>query len=545
MITTSAFLFSLPLLMPTQMGGGWEFHYQVDLPNHPSFGQCVANAGDVNGDGFDDMVIGAPDSDYANVVGAGTAFVYSGVDGTQLAWLEGPRMNERFGIAVVGMGDVNGDGLADVAIASASPRDQGNVRVLSSVDWSEIFILKGSSVSGVSYGAAIGSMPDINGDGVRELLVGDPDRRGVGDVFIYSGSNGDLLRQHVVWSQAMRFGSSFCNTGDWDQDGVDDYAIGAPLHLQPSSSKGAVLVYSTLTGDLLKRINAPFNIQGFGNDMDLIGDVNGDGFKDLVVGADTNNANLEGNAGAAVVVSGWTGSALHLWEGSERDQRLGYSVAGIGDIDWDGIPDVAVGSPSLNTTTPKAGRVHAYSGKSGKRHAVFQAKDVGSELGTGIANLGDFDWDGTAEFVVTEPGLNRILVASPSKYLAVDQTSLSASTGGILHFDIDFPPPPHLKEYKLLVSASGPGKFYLGTWIPLKYDPFVLQTWTGDYSPLTTLGAQGNLDPLGNATASLVVNADDLAQLVGRSLHFAVVSMRKNAHKADDSSAAIEVQILP
>ena len=549
MLSTSIILSYSALLAFQQNGGGWETYLDLQEPNHPSFGENIANAGDVDGDGFDDIVVGAPWSDYANVGGAGTVLVYSGATGTQLAWIEGGVQNEFMGIGVTSMGDVNQDGLADIAIAAEAPADGGNVRVFNSDDWSIRFTVKGSDYGSDKFGTSICSIPDINGDGRRELMVGDPDYQSRGAVFVFSGANGDLLRQHDAWvsMNEMKFGTCVATVGDWDGDGLEDYAIGAPNETQHFLGLGEVRVYSTATANVIRSFLAYRNVRELGTSIANAGDVNQDGHLDLIVGAPLSEVHGGKERGAAVIFSGADGSVIFNIYGEKDRLELGRSVAGVGDIDWDGIPDLLAGAPGeyLPYNNSRFGRVEAYSGASGKRLAMYRAEELGNELGCSLAMLDDYDNDGHVEFAIGARNDNRILMISPSPYLYVDHDSISASAGGVLSFHADFPTLIHRKEYKLLISTSGQGVFKIGTWIPLKYDDFVFQTWGGDYSPLRELGAQGYLDPRGNAMISLIVDPGVLTAAVGRSLHFAVVAFREGAHDPDDSSAAVEVQVLP
>ncbi len=139
--------------------------------------------------------------------------------------------------------------------------------------------------------------------------------------------------------------------------------------------------------------------QLFGSAVALVGDVDGDGVPDLVVGADGDDT-AGTDAGAAFLVSGVDGSVIHTIDGDTTLEELGSDVAGIGDIDGDGIPDAAVSEFRDSTLGFRTGRVHLISGATGATIQIIEGPELAAEFGSGVSGGGDFDLDGVPDILV-------------------------------------------------------------------------------------------------------------------------------------------------
>ena len=197
------------------------------------FGQSVSGAGDVNGDGFDDLIVGALWDDN-NGSNSGSARVFSGVDGTVLYNFDGDSEDDRFGGSVSGAGDVNGDGFADLIVGASfddnNGIDSGSARVFSGADGSVLYTFNGDSTNDY-LGGSVSSAGDVNGDGFADLIVGAIGIRNngfnSGSARVFSGADGSILYSFDGDSVDDVFGTSVSSAGDVNGDGIADLIVGA------------------------------------------------------------------------------------------------------------------------------------------------------------------------------------------------------------------------------------------------------------------------------------------------------------------------------
>ena len=215
-------------------------------------------AGDVNADGVPDIIVGAFGADPGGLIDAGQATVFSGADGSVIHTFNGSASGDGFGRGVASVGDVNGDGVPDIAVA----RDPttvlpGQTKVFSGRSGALIYTLTGPPKNlGVWVTSRLG---DVNGDGVPDIAVGGPCPQGGGDLArIFSGANGALLRQ---FTGGTCFGSvANVGLGDVNGDGLADVLIGAWL----DGGTGRAFVYSGLDGSVIHQFHGTFSVDRFG-----------------------------------------------------------------------------------------------------------------------------------------------------------------------------------------------------------------------------------------------------------------------------------------
>ncbi|TAJ21961.1 MAG: hypothetical protein EPO68_03985, partial [Planctomycetota bacterium] len=263
------------------------------------FGMSVAAAGDVNGDGLADVVIGADQSPHglgSPPTGAGYARVVSGTTGALLYAFHGDAGDDWFGTAVCGPGDVNGDGYDDIAVLAPQP---------------------GSA----SYPPYVQGTPP-----------------GPGYLRILSGANGAVLTNLVGSGTPGLFGHSMAAAGDVNADGFPDIIVGEIGGLVWGYDPGIARIYSGLDGSLLHQLSVGDDGDWFGNSVDGAGDVDGDGYDDVVVGAPYFGPPV----GLAAVYSGQSGLLIRAWLGNSIADEFGFAVAGAGDVNGDGVPDLVI-----------------------------------------------------------------------------------------------------------------------------------------------------------------------------------------------------------
>ena len=343
------------------------------------FGWSVAMGPDLDGDGFREVVVGAPFVS-TTIFNGGAACVLSGRDFSRMQTLSGVIGNGQFGKSVCWCGDVDGDGLADLAVGAPNAWFGAvpTVYVYSSATWSQLRVLQGSSITFDAFGTALADAGDLNGDGVDDLLVGAPqsDANGAlsGSMLVYSGSDGSLL---------------------WSIDGAAHSELGTSLA--------------------------------------AVGDLNGDGYVDIAVGEPWHDAKyFYDRAGVVEVYSGKDQSVLKKWTGTYYwmyysygyvpvGDQLGIAVGAAGDFDRDGVPDVWAGS--LIGIQSGGAYIDVFSGATGKTLRTMVCRDAHQ---TRAAAIGDADGDGLPEFISVGSTLS-----------SQSQTFVFSSTNGRVLWELD------------------------------------------------------------------------------------------------------------
>ncbi len=341
------------------------------------FGFSGVGIGDVDGDGSGDLAIGAVFEDPdLNSVNAGKVYIASGVSGAVLRVLVSPNQETcgHFGYSLDNTGDVDGDGFDDVVIGAfcedpgARPLNAGRAYVFGGNDGSLIHSLVSPEEEEEGrFGTVVSGVGDVNGDGFDDLLVGAPDASPAeaGRVYIFSGQTGHLLHTlHSPNEEACgRFGGSVCRAGDVDIDGFADIAVSAP----GEGGGGRVYVFGGLSGDVLRTLVNPFGDAGFayfGRSIAYAGDVNSDGYPDIMISVLAEEGRqLWG--GVVCVFSGQTADTLCTLTspaGGLNSSGFGWTLSPIGDQDGDGSDDVVIGaySESPGISPYDAGRVYVF-----------------------------------------------------------------------------------------------------------------------------------------------------------------------------------------
>jgi len=310
---------------------------------------ALADAGDVDGDGKHDVIVGAPNN------GAGTALVLSGQDGHVINALHGEAAGDRFGSAVASAGDVNEDGRADLLIGAprndAAGVDAGRSYVLSGADFTPIHVLDGDR-AGDFFGTGTDWTLDVDGDGVPDQVVGarhaGPTR--AGEVSVFSGISGARIWVADAEPTGLDLGYFFvAGVGDVNGDGSPDI-YGADFN--DSAGSGRAYVFDGADGHVLWEVaGGPGDGLGPGREA---GDVDGDGLPDLIIGSYLASYGAP-KAGRATIFRGLNGSVLRRMTSTKGSENFGFDAVSLGDVNGDGIPDEVVSAATRNTVYVIAG----------------------------------------------------------------------------------------------------------------------------------------------------------------------------------------------
>ena len=466
-------------------------------------GWSVSSAGDVNGDGYDDLTIGArgaaPGGETYVVYGGASAPGTGGVldlgalDGTNGFTLNGINANDRSGTSVSSAGDVNGDGYDDLIIGAryADPNGDGNagetyivygganapgtggVLGLSMLDGTNGFTLTGIDAFDFS-GRSVSSAGDVNGDGYDDLIIGAdaadpngdntagetyivygganaPGTGGVLDLSALDGTNGFILNGFDAYDRA---GFSVSSAGDVNGDGYDDLIIGA-YRADPNGSNsgetyvvyggasapgtGGVLDLSTLDGANGFILNGIDGNDRSGISVSSAGDINGDGYDDLIIGASRADPNGDSDAGETYIVYGGasapgTGGVLDLsgldgtngftLNGIDSGDRSGRSVSSAGDVNGDGYDDLIIGARGADPFS--AGETYViYGGATGTESLVPVTAQGTAAADNFTGNAGDDSFTAIATDDVVRGGAGDDTIS----VTALDFAAIDGGTG--------------------------------------------------------------------------------------------------------------------
>ncbi len=388
--------------------------FQFELNNAgANFGESVSPAGDVNGDGYSDFIIGA------RIYGlGGAAAVYLGgpysTNLTSTTSRFGGAAGALLGSSIANAGDLNGDGYADAIVGAPGASNGQAGEGLAYVHYGSAVGLSvppsvtlEANVAAAQFGASVASAGDVNGDGYADVIVGAP-FNGTGAAYIYMGSPGGLsTAPALTLTGGAQFGASVFTAGDVNADGYSEVIVGSP-------GSGEAYVYE---GSMTGLVGVPQIVLSeppasglFGCSVSTAGDVNGDGFSDIIVGARA-YSNGQAAEGVAFVFHGSDLGVVtpyaRLLEVNQANADFGVSVASASDVNGDGFFDVVVGADLWESGQTDEGAAFVFygtaTGVNTGGFTTLQRNITDGRMGRSVAEGGDVNGDGYADVVVGAP----------------------------------------------------------------------------------------------------------------------------------------------
>ncbi|PCJ53066.1 MAG: hypothetical protein COA70_10415 [Planctomycetota bacterium] len=555
-------LFTTLLFVSAQsVGGNSDLLHQWDgNVNTGWFGYSVDSAGDVNNDGIPDQIVGNPQAAPGGFTNAGSVTVYSGADGALLYQWNGVSASDFFGHSVAPAGDVNQDGFDDVLVGGygmdgGGLNGSGSAFLYSGFDGSILFQWNGAVVN-EQLGYSVASAGFINLDTIPDIIIGSPQANPGGDLYagiatIYSGADASQLYQFRGTFPDDKMGNSVSSAGDVNGDGIGDVIVAAReadlFYPFGPTDVGSAFVFSGADGSQLYRWDG--NDLGIALQVSGAGDVDGDGFDDIMFNDPYSYTLSLTWMGRVWVYSGATGALLHRFEGTADYDTLGDSINSVGDVNGDGCDDLLIGASGSTNTV---GYANLYSGKDGTRLHQFQGHTSLDRFGWSSANAGDVDGDGNTDFLIgaftadpagiTDAG--SVFVYTYLPLLESNTNQIPAAAGATLDLTLDFPDSAATYEYITLMSLGGTGPVFYGTNIPLTVDSYLLDSAAGIYPFNTTANLQGTLDANGDGTASITFAPGAFNFAVGYTFWLAAVAF-PSGQLPELSSVVIPVEFIP
>ncbi len=359
---------------------------------------------DVDGDGRADFAAGARFTLQQRTLQNGTATVWSGASGAPIRTWAGGWPDGLFGHWVMPVPDISGDGLADVVIAAphagVDGRMRGVVVARSPKTGREIWRREETTSENLGWDMALAG--DQNGDGTVDLFVGAP-AGDSGRVYLLNGKDGTVLHEYAPSASGGSFGWYVARLGDLDGDGRADLVVGAPFAEDAhGATVGAAWVLSSATGRELYHWIGTDRRGGFGGVVTGVGDVDGDGKEDVAVAAPATEDQARTLAGELWIYSGATGKELRHWPGRQPGELFGRMIVDAGDVDGDGVDDLAIGAPSYRRgASDRVGRVELRSGRTGAVLTELEGDGVECWFGWHIRRAPDPDRHGRPALLIS------------------------------------------------------------------------------------------------------------------------------------------------
>jgi hypothetical protein len=363
----------------------------------------------VNGDGYDDMIVGARDSERAYIFYGGES-----MDSTADVILTGETVEDWLGYSVSGAGDVNNDGYDDVIVGA--PGYYGDKAYIyygsSSMDSVPDVIFNGEAEHD-GFGWSVSGAGDVNDDDFDDVIVGAPYNNAGGTAagrayIYYGGSSMDSTADVILTGETDydHFGLSVSGAEDVNNDGYDDVIVGAHWNDAGGTDAGEVYIFyggTQMDNTVDVTLTGETSVDEFGELVSCAGDVNGDDYDDVIVGAPYNDD--EGNNAGKTYI--YTIKHSISMVGEAAGDTFGDSVSGAGDVNGDGYDDVIIGAPLNGAEGFWAGRAYIYYGGSSMdstADVIFTSEAPGDLFGDSVSGAGDVNGDGYDDVIVSAVG---------------------------------------------------------------------------------------------------------------------------------------------
>jgi hypothetical protein len=420
----------------------WRFRVSATAANNEGRAGMIPLFTDMTGDGFAEVLVGAPSSmGGGNRRGVARVFSYGEmglVSGVQSAAVTTSLQDDdQFGYNTAMLGDINGDGLADAAVVLPGYRSvasvSGGVRVFLGranrampLEQTSTFLT--SATASASFGASIAGLGDINGDGLDDFAIGGPsDSSNTGMARLYLGDRANSLTLSQSFQGASageQFGFSIAGLGDINGDGLNDFAVGSPDG--GAMQRGSVAIWlgareGPLPSTPAQRLDAPASAMmatDFGYAVSAAGDVNHDGYADMLVGSPAEGmVYLYLSTGAAFGTT-----PMQTFTGAPVEQ-YGRALLGGMDLDADHHADIVIGAPRAAAGDGAAYVLRgAADGSLNDERTIRGAAGVQNSTGISLAVVGDVHWGraqsaGCPTVLVGAPG--NVALSDPGRVFAV------------------------------------------------------------------------------------------------------------------------------
>ncbi len=448
----------------TELEASAEFEVVVMAPSLPEFafelyssfagdgpfhdlGKAFARIEDLDADGVDDLVLASPGASPTGPK-SGLVELRSGATGEVIRSFSGNDQS-GFGSILLVFPDRDGDGLDDLLIGSPSDsilfEEGGGVAVYSSATGAELFGYFGEG-DRERMGASLALIGDVNGDGTADFAAGGPRAETTvggnsGTVRAFSGVDGSVLWRLDGDEPGIQFGISLSCLDDLDGDGAADLAVGAWGDSEVGPSAGAVYFVSGADGSQIRKVLGDFEDDHLGLSLLTVEDQDGDGIRDVLMGA-PEAFSVDGiETGTIRLVSSATGAQLAVYAGSETEERLGQALGMLSDVNGDGIREWGLAAPFFGNGV---GRVYVHDGVSGERIGVLTGPPTLGLFGFAIGAFTDLDGNGFDEFMIgsvfeangLQPaGAMRIFSPNPVALLTAGEPTTELLEAGQLYLD--------------------------------------------------------------------------------------------------------------